>query len=122
MFYQAVSARFFTLWCSEPYFPSAALSSGVSSLSECDPAGADVLLALLVTLFFSFCYECVGCPVRISFAIYCGVSSQCSSPSVAESLRWVDTATAEMTAAMVAPEVNKMTDFLFISTASDAVD
>ena len=104
------------------YFPSAALSSGVSSLSECDPAGVVVLLVLSEPLFFSFCSECVGCPVRISFAISCGVSFPCSSPSVAESLRWVDTATAEMTAAMVAPEINKMADFLFISTASDAVN
>ena len=97
------------------YFLSAALSSGVSSLSECDSAGVVVLLALLVSLFFSFCSECAGCPVRISDAISCGVSFPCSCPSVAESLRWVDTATAEMMTVMAAPEINKMLDLLFIS-------
>jgi cytosine/uracil/thiamine/allantoin permease len=85
------------------YFPSAALSSGVSSLSECDSAGVVVLLASLVALFFSFCSGCAGCPARISFAISCTVSFPCSCPSVAESLRWVDAATAEMMAAMAAP-------------------
>jgi hypothetical protein len=97
------------------YFPSAALSSDVSSLSECDSGGI-VLLALLVLLFFTFCSKCAGCPVRISLAISCGVSFPCSCPSMAESLRWVATATAEMMTAMAAHEINKMVDFLFIST------
>jgi hypothetical protein len=38
---------------------------------------------------------------------------------VAESLRWVDRATAEMMAAMATPEINKMVDLLFISLNSD---
>jgi hypothetical protein len=97
------------------YFPSAALSPGVSSLSECDSADV-VLLVLLEPLFFSFYSGCAGSPVRISFAISCAVSCPCSCPSVAESLRWVDTATAEMRTVMAAPEINKMVDLLFIST------
>ena len=88
------------------YLASAALSSGVSSLSACDSPAVVVLLALLVPLFFAFCSECAGCPVRISLAISCGVSFPCSCPSVAESLRWVYMANAEMMPAMATPEIN----------------
>jgi hypothetical protein len=113
---QAVTRWLFLLWHDVSYFLSAALSSGVSSLSECDLAGV-VLLALLVSLFISFCSECAGCPVRISVAISCGVSFPCSCPSVAESLRWVDTAITKMMAARAAPEINNTVDFLFISNS-----
>jgi len=93
------------------YLPSAALSSGVSSLSECDNVD-EVLFVLPVMLPFSF--ACAGCPVRISLAISCAVSLPCSYPSVAKSLKCVDTATAEMIAAMATPEIIKMLDLLFI--------
>ena len=72
-----------------------------------------------MSLFFSFCSERARCPARISLAISSAVSFPCSWPSVAESLMWVDTAAAEMMTAMVAPEINKMVDFLSYRIASD---
>ena len=92
--------------------PSAALCSGVSSLSECD--NVDEVLFVLPVMLPAFSFACAGCPVRISLAISCAVSLPCSYPSVAKSLKCVDTATAEMIAAMATPEIIKMLDLLFI--------